>query len=782
MSVDRPIIESALIQVGLEPEPWRVSLRCAGVELRQAAPLSFLTEPRWPAGGIPPPDDPAELPDSSWYQVTGILEEERLAAGEYRAVLGTDHPDGLTATVAMSVRAPGELSFSAAIDGAAVCRQVFQAAPGERWLGFGERSHAAGLERGVIESYVGEGPYQAHEYPFLGETVPPWAIRNRLDATYFPVPWVLSTRGYGLLIDRDEVSYQRFRTGDDSRWSIEVEATHLDYSVFAGPTPLDALGRFSGSVGRQPAPERWWFGPWYQSGHANHVPQEEETRQLDVLQGAGAAVSAVETHCRYLPLGEDRDHEQEERSRTELFHSRGLAALSYINPLVGRDYEEAFHDAQQRGALLRHPSGAPYLFQAYAGGREPPHTLEAQYDFTASGAAAAWGAVAARIAAAGYDGWMEDFGEYTPLDARAEDGGTGTAAHNRYPTQYHRVAAEVAAEVERRGGRHLARFARSGWTGAAAFTPIVWGGDPTTSWGFDGLASAITEGLSMGASGVAMWGSDTGGFRSTFDRLTPELLIRWIQLSAFCPVMRTKAGGIEIPKYHRPQIWDDEVRPSWRRWSRWHTRLNDYLMAAHSTYRQTGRPIMCSLELAYPGFGPAEDQYMLGPDLLVAPVLEPGTERRRVGLPPGTWHHLFDPGRHYRGPGAVVIAVGLDDIPVMVRTGAVISLLPDDVVSVSPYAPPLDDRRQILAWPDTAGGASEGSLGPDHRFATHWDGPEWTLDLTASRPTEWEVEVRHPSGTYTRSLIGDHATLRLRYPEADHDEWGGPAERMAGRG
>ncbi|MGH7750223.1 MAG: TIM-barrel domain-containing protein, partial [Candidatus Dormibacteria bacterium] len=354
------------------------------------------------------------------------------------------------------------------------------------------------------------------------------------------------------------------------------------YTVYAGPAPLDALRRYTAATGRQPAPARWFFGPWYQSGHANHVPLEEERRQVEALRGAAASV--VETHCRYLPLGEDRGHEDAERDRTAFLHSQGLAVLSYINPLVGEEYAEAFEPAVRDRALQRDRSGRPYLFRAYAGGRVPPHTNETQYDFTSPRAAPCWAEVAERIVAAGYDGWMEDFGEYTPLDAVAADGSTGVAAHNGYPTDYHRAAASAAADLEHRYRRRLARFVRSGWTGTAAVAPIVWGGDPTTSWGFDGLPSAVIEGLSMGASGVAMWGSDTGGFISTLDRLTPELLRRWIQFSAFCPVMRTKAGGIEIPAYERPQIWDAGVLPSWRRWARWHTRLNDYLMAAHDTY------------------------------------------------------------------------------------------------------------------------------------------------------------------------------------------------------
>jgi alpha-glucosidase (family GH31 glycosyl hydrolase) len=183
-----------------------------------------------------------------------------------------------------------------------------------------------------------------------------------------------------------------------------------------------------------------------------------------------------------------------------------------------------------------------------------------------------------------------------------------------------------------------------------------------------------------------MWGSDVGGFFSFGHQLTPELLIRWIQFAAFTPVMRTKAGGIELPAYRRPQIWDPDILAHWVRWSRWHTRLNDYLMAAHETYRRSGRPIMCALELVHPAIGPVDDEYFLGPHLLVAPVLEPGVATRRVVVPPGRWRPLFADGPPLEGPGDTEVPVTLEEIPVFVRDGAELPLLPDDGRSLSPYA------------------------------------------------------------------------------------------------
>jgi len=121
----------------------------------------------------------------------------------------------------------------------------------------------------------------------------------------------------------------------------------------------------------------------------------------------------------------------------------------------------------------------------------------------------------------GYDGWMEDFGEYTPTDSVSADGRPGAQEHNLYPVLYHRTAYEAA----RGAGRPIARFNRSGWTGSARYSQIVWGGDPTTSFGFDGLTSAVRNGLSMGLSGVSLWGSDIGGFFSIArPELTPEII------------------------------------------------------------------------------------------------------------------------------------------------------------------------------------------------------------------------------------------------------------------
>ena len=181
---------------------------------------------------------------------------------------------------------------------------------------------------------------------------------------------------------------------------------------------------------------------------------------------------------------------------------------------------------------------------------------------------------------------MEDFGEGTSPETRSADGTPPARIHNRYPRDYHCAVQRIVRGLD----RPLVRFQRSGWTGAARCSVNVWGGDPTTVWGFDGLRSAVTQALTIGMSGVSRWGSDIGGYNSfgADERLSRELLDRWIQLGAVSGVMRTKRSGIALPAYERPQIFDPASLPIWRRYAKLHTQLLPYIQAAEAEYRATG--------------------------------------------------------------------------------------------------------------------------------------------------------------------------------------------------
>jgi alpha-glucosidase (family GH31 glycosyl hydrolase) len=658
------------------------------------------------------------------------------------ATLATSDPSGRRLELRWRRDGPGVIAVTARPTGSGVTsmRVAFAARPSERYLGFGERSNAVDQRGHEVETYVAEGPFEEDERAAVPAFVPPWGFHPRDDATYFPMPWLLSTSGYGVLIDNAETSV--FALKGRFAWRAEVAAPELRLRVFAGPRPADALRRLTARIGRQPRPPgAFVFGPWYQ-------PRDDEQAILARLQRADVPLSVAQTYTHYLPCESQLGRRDAERARVGRFHAAGLATTTYFNPMICTTHSRF----GRPGSLLRNPAGEPYVFR-YS-------TLEsfsvAQLDFTSAAGRSLYGELLAEALADGHDGWMEDFGEYTPLDARAASGASGTALHDRYPTQYHCAAFAAAPRA--------ARFVRSGWTGTARCAPIVWGGDPSVDWGFDGLRSVVTNGLTMGLSGVSTWGSDIGGFFALFEnRLSRELLIRWIELGAVSGVMRTEANGIRIPDSPRPQVWDPDVVSHWRRWAKLRTQLYPYLAAADREYRRTGLPIMRHLVLAYPRDRRAaarEDEFLFGPSLLAAPVLSPGAVRRGLYLPPGHWVDLWRSARYrerdgglslrrarvLRGGRSVKLPAPLDELPLLARAGTLLALLPPDVDTLAAYgdrapAVSLDERRGrrvLLAFPR---GHSSSRLEDGGVLRSRERPGEWSLTIHSQRRRRWTIEA-----------------------------------------
>ena len=651
----------------------------------------------------------------------------------------------------------------------------FAAAASERFYGFGERSDYVERRGHEAENYVSDGPTRAEDREYVRPFSPPWAVRDRDDSTYYPVPWLLSSRGWGALIENDETSRLRPAVDSPDAWDAEVDGPILRLRIFSGPTPARALRRFTAATGRQPEPEApFAFGPWFQTGQPNVIPPAEEQEIIRVQREAGVPVSVGETQMHHLPCGAHEGREQAERDRNAYFHGAGLARLVYFNPSLCLSYREVYDRAAAAGVLQETPLGEPFAYPAFVGGSGPLGFTEeplAQFDWTNPATEDFYADLVGEAVELGADGWMEDFGEGSPTAGVVQhDGSSGDAAHNRYPTDYHCAMRRIAQRFD----RPLVRFQRSGWTGSARCAEVVWGGDPTTVWGFDGLSSVVTQVLSAGMSGIARWGTDIGGYVSygagydekpgaTEDEtLTDELLTRWMEIGALVPVMRTKRSGIAVPSYRRPQVYDPRHIDTWRRLTELHHQLNPYLRAADETYRRTGLPIARHLVLRYPRSGraqDADDQYLFGPDLLAAPVTEPGVTERRAWIPPGRWvdwwgstrmakdgaYRLGRP-RVVRGGRQSVLPAPLGEPPLYLRVGAVLPLLDRDVETLSPYrgedrlvrAQDRDRSLRLLTVPSGRGRSALPDGGVARSAVRHG---AWSLRIRAKRRMRFEVEA-----------------------------------------
>lgn len=661
--------------------------------------------------------------------------------------LGTDDP-ALTATVAVTPAGSG--TFGVDVDGHGVgitgVSLDLRAGSGERYLGLGERSDVVDHRGRQVENRVLDGPYTPTQQELIKPFLPASGFSTRTDATYFPVPWVLSTSGYGVLVDNDEDSSFELATPEHRGVNrFAVESDHLDLRVFDGPTPARALARMTAAIGRQPAPSTpAVLGAWFQ-------PRGDAVAAIADQRERGVAVSVAQTYVHYLPCG-DQDPDRE-KALTAGLHEHGVSVTTYFNPMVCTDHQPAYDRGLDAGAFTMNPDGTPLVYPYSTAS----HFVVSQVDFSGEAGRDYYQSLLQEAVDHGYDGWMEDFGEYTPDTAVSDDGTPGPTMHNRYVEQYH----GTAREFETGAPRPLLRFQRSGWTGAIKDSSIVWGGDPTTAWGFDGLESSVRQGLTMGASGVSVWGPDIGGFFTLPNdpSLTPELLKRWIEYGAFTGVMRLQSGGITFgTTTPKPQVTDPDIAPVWKKYTRLRTMLYPYVAGSQDEYQRSGLPLMRHLALVEPGAPKAvrtHDEYLFGQDLLVAPVTTWMTTSRKVYLPRGRWLELarswdleatgafrLTRAQVLRGRQTVTAKAPTGTIPLFLRVGSVVPMLPRTVDTLSEYGTDLADaadRRTLLAAPSA--GPWRGPLGPGETMRSTGTGRTWTLTLDATQARTYDVRA-----------------------------------------
>jgi len=708
----------------------------------------------------------AEVP-TVWFHATRVLSSRREGdalvletatndpLGHRLEVTLAPAREGVVSVESRMVPGSGPLAGHATVSGAA-----FEHGGGERYLGFGERSNAVDQTGKKVFSWAEEGPFSSGDYERFTESIPDFTFPTGPTATNFPIPWLVSTRGLGFLIDQTERSTFNLANERRDSWHAEAESSRFRFKVYAGPGPAQVLKRYSADAGRQPWPAAWVFGPWFQP-----TLEPSQFQLADRFRAEDVPVSVAQTYTHYLPCGDQVGRRAGERERTAGFHARGYKVTTYFNPHVCASYQPVYEEARSRGLLVKNGLGLPYLLSN-------PFTADevvSEIDFTAPGAAEFFHGLLGEAIDDGFDGWMEDFGEYTPTDSVFANGEGGLRMHNRYPVIYHAASTEY---TQRRRGRDFATFIRSGFHGVQPHARVVWGGDPTEDWSCsDGLCAAVHQALSMGLSGVAYWGSDIGGFHAIVNgRTSDELNIRWLQFGAASGVMRTQANGFSFrdDRARRSQVWSPEVLPIWRRYAKLRTQLYPYLAAASARYQRTGLPLTRALALTHPDDERAvrsQEEYMLGSDLLVAPVIKPGARERELYLPRGTWIDFWRAVSYQPGDGSLrldraaraapvtggrelTLSAPLEELPLLVRAGAVLPLLPADVDTLADVGSgdglvKLADRERklvLLAFPR---GTSLARLSESERLRSFESrrGRKWTLRVAGRRERTYSLQA-----------------------------------------
>lgn len=487
--------------------------------------------------------------------------------------------------------------------------------------------------------------------------------------TTYPQPTFLSDRLYAVHIDT--TAYAAFDFTATDRHEIEIWEAPAAIDLLGAPDHASLVRRLSDLFGRAPSPPAWAM----RGAIIGLKDGENGFARLQRILDAGAAVSGLWCEdwagVRETSFGtrlfwdwrwSERRYPRLPERIAELAR-RDIRFLAYANPYLATD-GTLYPEALARNLFARDAGGGPYNvdFGEFEAG---------VVDFT-NPEAGAWFAeriLMREMLDLGIAGWMADFGEYLPTDTRLAHADP-LLAHNAWPTLWAEVNAGALARHKR--GVEAVFFMRAGYTGVQRHCPLLWGGDQCVDFSrHDGLRTTITAALSAGLVGNRFHHSDIGGYTSLYGLVrTPELLRRWTEMAAFTPVMRTHEGN--RPRQNLQIDAEPTVLAEFARFTQVHAALGPYL-AAVAAEAQSGLPAQRPLFLHFPADQEAariEDQYLLGPDLLVAPVHEAGRDRWAAYLPAGAdWQHLWS-GACHKGGQRVVVEAPLGRPPVFSRLGS----------------------------------------------------------------------------------------------------------------
>ena len=507
-----------------------------------------------------------------------------------------------------------------------------------------------------------------------------------------PVPLLIGTRGWGLFVEDPHPMTFAVATEADDLVEVTVGSgpdgvAGLRLHLFAAEHPLDITAHYYATTAWPILPAPWALGPW--------IWRNENDDQAQVLSDA-ATIRALDLATSALWI----DRPYASGVNTFDFEPKG-----YPDPQAMID---TLHDLGFRVALwhtpyasnMNEPATAEYD-EALAMGYFPPvsgltlNNWGTPLDFTNPDAFDWWQAHIALYTDMGIEGFKLDYGEDVlpglgegRIEWLFDDGSDERTMHSRYQLGYHEVYAQM---LPREGGFLLAR---GGTYGDQANVSVIWPGDldaDFTEAGTDGhvggLPAAVSAGLSLGPSGFPCFASDTGGYRHSPP--SKETFTRWFQHTALTVVMQIGTGSSDVAwEATAENGFDDEMLGWYRDFTRLHLRLFPYLWTHLARVADDGRPIMRALGLAYPEMGlHPKDVYLLGDDLLVAPVVVEGATTRTLTPPPGVWVDWFD-GSVVEGGMEITVDAPLAKLPLWLREGGIVPLLRPTIDTLSPTAEP----------------------------------------------------------------------------------------------
>jgi alpha-glucosidase len=579
---------------------------------------------------------------------------------------------------------------------------------GELYYGFGEKALPISRHQQYMTMWNSDTPGYA----------------PGLDPIYQTIPFFIALhdgKSYGIFFDNTYRSYFDMGKTDPSRYTFGANSGELDYYVFTGSrerSPANVLHDYTELTGRGPLPPLWALG--YQQSRYSYTPAAKVREIAQTFRAKHIPADVIYFDIGYMDgyrifTWSPQDFPEPEKLLGEL-HDAGFHAVTIVDPGIKVDENYAIYRAgHQQGIFTRTATGEELHATVWPGVCAFP-------DFTDPKARAWFGALYSGFLDTGVDGFWNDMNEpatFVPVDSNEPtlmhdprktfpvdalhdgdgDGGTHARYHNVYGMQMARATFEGLRRL-----RPLQRpfvLTRAGYAGVQRYS-AVWTGDNASTW--EHLALSIPMLTNLSISGVPFVGADVGGFTGS---PSGELYTRWLQAAALTPFLRTHSA-IDTAQ-REPWSYGTDFENINRATIELRYQLLPYLYTLSAESEASGLPPLRPLWFEYAHDVQTylvEDEFLVGKDLLVAPVVRESATTRRVYFPRGdVWLDWRD-GTPHEGGTYADVAAPIEHLPLFVRAGASI-----------PTQPVIQSTREMPQTPLTItaalGAAGNGSVYQD---------------------------------------------------------------------
>lgn len=482
--------------------------------------------------------------------------------------------------------------------------------------------------------------------------------------SYYAQPTFVSSEKYFVHVDSS--SYMEFDFRNENNHCLNINDIADVY--FGGGEDFIALTQNLTALLGRPAALPDWVHDGMILGIQGGTDKVQE--KLDKLLALDAKVCGVwcQDWCgaRITGFGKqvmwnwawDKDWYKDLDKKIAEWKSRGIHFLGYINTFMAIE-KELYKYAAEKGYCVKDKDGNDYLVKIT--------TFPAAMIDLTNPEGYEWikGIIKTNMIALGLDGWMADFGEYLPTDCVLFSGEDPKMIHNRWAALWAKVNREAIEETGNLGKVFF--FTRAGFTQTVKYSTMMWNGDQHVDFSIDdGLPSVIPASLSLSVSGFGLCHSDVGGY-TTFMNMTRdnELYMRWCEMNVFSPLLRSHEGN--QPDRNVQFDSDDILLKFTAEMSRLHYEIKPYIKECENQAVNEGVPAIRPLFWHYNSERDFTEsyEYLLGRDVLVAPVIERKAEKREVYLPNDNWIHIFS-GKEYSG-GIYTVDSPLGRPPLFIR-------------------------------------------------------------------------------------------------------------------